>query len=287
MKPCDTLRPVASRPVFTMSTLAQLNDSRELLWNLTLRELRTKYRRSVLGWGWSLLNPLATVVIYGFVFGKLFGSTAPVGVPSGLDNFALYLLCALLPWNFFTLVQNTAMGSVLGNAGLVRKVAFPREVLPLAQVGHGIVQFGIEMSILAVVLLIFSGTVFLPWLPVTILLMLLLAMFSGGLGMALSAIGVYFRDLPYLWGILLQVWFFATPIVYPPSLLEAKLPYWAYRILSLNPMAIFSAAFRATLYDGTAPGAKSVLGLAVISFVTLFFGWKIFERLANRFAEEL
>jgi lipopolysaccharide transport system permease protein len=270
-----------------MSTLAQLNDSRELLWNLTLRELRTKYRRSVLGWGWSLLNPLATVVIYGFVFGKLFGSTAPVGEPSGLDNFALYLLCALLPWNFFTLVQNTAMGSVLGNAGLVRKVAFPREVLPLAQVGHGIVQFSIEMSILAVVLLIFSGTVFLPWVPVTILLMVLLAAFSGGLGMALSAIGVYFRDLPYLWGIVLQVWFFATPIVYPPSLLESKLPSWAYTLLSLNPMFIFSAAFRATLYDGTAPGAKSVIGLAVISFATLFLGWKIFERLAQRFAEEL
>ncbi len=143
---------MSAHPLTIMSTLAQLNSSRELLWNLTLRELRTKYRRSVLGWTWSLLNPLATVVIYGFVFGTLFGSTAPVGDPSGLDNFALYLLCALLPWNFFTLVQNTAMGSIIGNAGLVRKVAFPREVLVLAQVGHGLVQFSIEMSLLAVVL---------------------------------------------------------------------------------------------------------------------------------------
>lgn len=270
-----------------MSTIAQIHSSRELLWNLTLRELRTKYRRSVLGWTWSLLNPLATVVIYGFVFGRLFGSTAPAGDPSGLDNFALFLLCGLLPWNFFVLVQNTAMGSILGNAGLVRKVAFPREVLPLAQVGHGMVQFSIEMSLLAVVLLIF-GSPILPWLPVTIALMVLLAAFAGGLGMALAAIGVYFRDLPYLWGIVLQVWFFATPIVYAPSLLEEKIPSaWMYRLISMNPMAVFSAAFRRTLYDGTAPGALSVLALAAISFVTLLLGWKIFERLSYRFAEEL
>jgi ABC-2 type transport system permease protein len=269
-----------------MSTLTQINASRELLWNLTLRELRTKYRRSVLGWTWSLLNPLATVVIYGFVFGRLFGATAPVGDPSGLDNFALFLLCALLPWNFFVMVQNTAMGSIIGNAGLVRKVAFPREVLPLSQVGHGMVQFSIEMGLLAVVLLFFE-TAFLRWIPVTIVLMVLLAAFAAGLGMALSAVGVYFRDLPYLWGIVLQVWFFATPIVYPPSLLEDKLPTWAYNLLSLNPMFRFAEAFRATLYNGAAPGATTMLGLAVVSIVTLVLGWKIFERLANRFAEEL
>jgi len=278
---------MSAYPLTIMSTLAQLNSSRELLWNLTLRELRTKYRRSVLGWSWSLLNPLATVVIYGFVFGTLFGSTAPVGDPSDLENFALYLLCALLPWNFFTLVQNTAMGSIIGNAGLVRKVAFPREVLVLAQVGHGLVQFSIEMSLLGVVLVVF-GSPIIPWLPVTILLMVLLAAFAGGIGMALAAIGVYFRDLPYLWGIVLQVWFFATPIVYPPSLLEdADVPTWVRDVLSLNPMAVFAEAFRRTLYDGTAPGWKSVLALAVIAFTTLGIGWKIFEKLSYRFAEEL
>lgn len=269
-----------------MSTLTQINASRELLWNLTLRELRTKYRRSILGWTWSLLNPLATVVIYGFVFGRLFGAEAPPGDPSGVDNFALFLLCALLPWNFFVMVQTTAMGSIIGNAGLVRKVAFPREVLPLSQVGHGLVQFSIEMGLLAVVLLLFE-TAFLAWIPVTIVLMVLLGAFSAGLGLALSAVGVYFRDLPYLWGIVLQVWFFATPIVYPPNLLESKLPAWAYDVLSLNPMFRFAEAFRATLYDGTAPGLTTMLSLAVVSGLTLLVGWRIFGRLANRFAEEL
>lgn len=269
-----------------MSTLTQINASRELLWNLTLRELRTKYRRSILGWTWSLLNPLATVAIYGFVFGTLFGATAPEGDPSGLTNFALFLLCALLPWNFFVMVQTTAMNSIIGNSGLVRKVAFPREVLPLAQVGHGIVQFAIEVGLLTVVLLFFQRS-FLPWLPVTILLMVLLATFSAGLALALSAIGVYFRDLPYLWGIVLQVWFFATPIVYPPSLLQAQLPSWGYTVMSLNPMYRYSAAFRSTLYDGTAPSLGTLAGLTIVSFVTLYLGWKVFERLSNRFAEEL
>ncbi len=269
-----------------MSTLTQINASRELLWNLTLRELRTKYRRSLLGWTWSLLNPLATVVIYGLVFGRLFGAQAPDGDPSGVKNFALFLLCALLPWNFFVMVQTTAMGSIIGNAGLVRKVAFPREVLPLSQVGHGMAQFGIEMGLLGVVLLLFQMS-FLAWIPVTLVLMVLLAAFAGGLGLALSAVGVYFRDLPYLWGIVLQVWFFATPIVYPPSLLEDKLPEWAYNVMRLNPMFGFAEAFRATLYDGTAPGARTLLGLAAVSFVTLVAGWKIFGRLSSRFAEEI
>ncbi len=95
--------------------------SHELLWNLTLRELRTKYRKSVLGWSWSMLNPLATVAIYSFVFGHLFGAEAPKGVHSDVRAFALYLLCALLPWNFLMLVTNTGMNSLVGNAALVRR----------------------------------------------------------------------------------------------------------------------------------------------------------------------
>ena len=269
-----------------MSTLTQLRSSRELLWNLTLRELRTKYRRSVLGWAWSMLNPLATVAIYSLVFGKLLGAQAETGDPSGLDSFALFLLCGLLPWNFFALVQGLGMGALIGNAGLVRKVAFPREVLVLAQVGHGMVQFGIEMLLLAVVLII-AGSPIVPWLPVTILLMIMLAAFAAGLALALSAIGVYFRDLPYLWTIVLQVWFFATPIVYPPTLLAEQLPSWANRLLSYNPMARYCAAFRRTLYDGTAPGWLSMLALAAMSAAMLFVGWKLFERLSVRFAEEL
>jgi lipopolysaccharide transport system permease protein len=267
-------------------SLAQLSASRELLWNLTLRELRTKYRRSFLGWSWSMLNPLATVAIYGFVFGRIFGAIPPVGDPSGLHNYALYLLCALLPWNFFGMVTGLGMGALVANAGLVRRVAFPRETLVLAQILHGLVQFSIEMALLTVVLVV-AGSPMLPWVPLVILLMLLLGVFSTGVALLLAAVGVYFRDTAYLWQILVQIWFFATPIIYPATQLDGKVPGWVKDVLELNPMAQFAKAFRHLMYDATAPSLVGVGGLVVSAAVSLVVGWFVFGKLSRRFAEEL
>jgi ABC-type polysaccharide/polyol phosphate export permease len=155
-----------------------------------------------------------------------------------------------------------------------------------AQVGHGIVQFSIEMALLCTVLLI-AGSPLIAWLPATILLMALLAVFASGLAMALSALGVYFRDLPYLWTILLQVWFFATPIVYPPSLLEERAPDWINNVLKLNPMNGFVETYRRLLYDAGAPGWPTFLGLVVTSLVSLVLGWAIFHRMSRRLPEEV
>lgn len=260
--------------------------ARELLWNLTLRELRTKYRRSFLGWAWSMLNPLATVAIYGFVFGVLFDAQAPVGDPSGVESFAVFMLCGLLPWNFFALVNNLGMGAIANNAGLVRRVAFPRETLVFANVGHACVQFAIEMALLAVVLAI-VGTGYWPWIPLVLVTMVLLAAFATGFALALSALAVYFRDLTYLWAIALQVWFFATPVVYPPSLIDANAPSWAARILEQNPTSRFAEVFRAMLYDGSAPPWGSLGILALWSIAALVLGWWIFTRLARRLPEEV
>lgn len=260
--------------------------SHELLWNLTLRELRTKYRRSVLGWTWSMLNPLATVAIYSFVFGHLFGADAPEGLSSGVRAFALYLLCALLPWNFLMLVTNTGMNSLVANAPLVRKVAFPREVLVFANSLHGIVQFSIELGLLTLVLVI-AGSFFFVWIPMVIVQMALLLMFASGLALALAAGNVYFRDLGYLWQIFSQVWFFATPIVYTPDLLVERVPGWVQDVLDVNPMAAFAQGFRRTMYDGVFPGWGNLAMCSVVSFVSLLIGWVIFTKSSRRFAEEL
>lgn len=269
-----------------MSSIGNVFESRELLWNLTLRELRTKYRRSFLGWAWSMLNPLASVAIYSFVFSVLFKSTAEPGDPSGLTGFAFFLLAALLPWNFFSLVNSMGMGSVVANSGLVRRVAFPLEILVLSNVLHACVQFSIEMGIFISILLLIGAPV-VQFLPIVLMLSFLLALFGCGFGLALSAICVYFKDMNYLWGILLQVWFFMTPVVYAPTLLDGRAPEWLRKVLILNPMHAFVTAYRDTLYHGRMPSASRLILLLVASLTTLTLGWLIFKRMSRRLAEEV
>lgn len=260
-------------------------NSRELIANLTLRELRAKYRRSFLGWTWSLLNPLATVALYSFVFGKLFGSVAPVGDPSRISQFALYLLTGIIPWGFFATVTSMSTSAILGNSGLVRKVAFPRQTLVIAQVLFMVVQTAIELSLVATILLI-AGSPLLPWLPVTLVLLVCLAVFALGISLCLSVLTVYFRDLPYLWTIVIQVWFFLTPIVYNYDNIKSKLGTVPRTVVSLNPMTVFVRAFRHTLYDGTHPIPSSLLLIALYSFLSLLIGAAVFRRLNRRLAEE-
>jgi ABC-type polysaccharide/polyol phosphate export permease len=216
----------------------------------------------------------------------VFGATAPIGEPSGLNVYALYLLCGILPWGFFSQVTNLGMNALLSNASLVRKVAFARETLVISQVIFCVVQWSIEMSLLAVVLII-AGSPILPWLPVTILLMVCLAVYAAGFALALSAAAVFFRDLRYLWSILVQVMFFATPIIYTPDRLDGKLPAAIDFILTWNPMAVFILSFRHMLYGGAAPNWWEMLYLVAVSVGVFIAGWAIFARLSRRVAEEL
>ena len=260
--------------------------SRELLWNLTRRELSTRYRKSFLGWTWSLLNPLSTVAIYTFVFGVIFKAGAPMGSPSGLHVFALYLLSALIPWNFFALVTNMGQNSLLSYAGMVKKVAMDRQIIVYSQVTFAFVQFSIEMGMLLVIFAV-AGSPILPWIPMTILMMLLLGVFACGVSLALSVWTVYFRDLNYLWGIVLQMWMFATPIVYDSQLLDGRVPRIPMLLLEWNPMAVFARSFRATLYSGRGPVATDILALFISASLSLFLGVRFFKKGSRRLAEEL
>lgn len=269
-----------------MSSAAELFARRELLWNLTLREMRGRYKRSTLGWAWSMLNPLATMGIYTFVFGVVMDTRPPVGDPSGLSAYALYLLAGLLPWNFFNVSVNTGMGSIVGNGGLVKKVAFPREHLVVSVVGAGLLTFAMELVVLSVVLLV-AGNMVLPWLPLVVVAALLLAMFATGFGLALSAANVYFRDLTYLWTIVAQAWFFMTPLVYPPSVVRDRVPSWLFRIFDHAPMAVTARVFRTLVYDLRFPAWSDWGLMAAYGIASLLAGWWVFTRLEGRFAEEL
>ena len=269
-----------------MRQVAEIIRSRNLLWNLTLRELRAKYRRSVLGWGWSMLNPLSQMVVYTIVFGVIFGATARTGDPSGIEIYSLYLLSGILPWGFINLICGLGLNSLTSNAALVKKVRFARETLIFSEVLFSLVQFSIEMTLLCVVLLIF-GSPLLPWLPMLVLLMVLLAVFTSGLALILAVGAVFFRDLKYLWTIVAQVWFFSTPVIYDPQRIEEKISGFWYAVYHWNPSTAFVRSFRHLTFDGRAPDWSDLAVLVVISFASLAIGLAVFGRFCRRIAEEL
>jgi ABC-2 type transport system permease protein len=274
-----------------MSKLAELSQSRELILNLTLRELRGKYKRSFLGWTWSLLNPLSTMLIYSLVFGVILKVQIPPGQPSGLQLFPLFLLCGLLPWNFLANGMTGGMETLVGNANLIKKVYFPREVLVLATVNSWAFSFCIEMSVLAVALLV-VGNMVLPWLPLVIVVMVIEMVFVTGVALLLSVLNVYFRDTRHLIGILLSLWFYLTPIVYPVTLVPTHAHIFgvgipARTLYSVNPMVGFTEIYRNLLYDLRFPSWGQLGYVVVVAAATLAFGAFVFGRLEGRLAEEL
>ena len=250
-----------------MSYLRDIWESRELLQNLTNREVRGKYRRTALGQLWSLANPIAAILIYTFIFSFIFRLPAQVGDPSGIDNYALWLVCGLLPWLFFNRVLTVGTESLVANAGLIQKVYFPRIVLPMSLANATFFTWLLEMGVLVVALSLL-GSFVLPWLPLVALFMFVFAIFAVGLSMIFSIINVYFRDLSYLLTIVLQFWFYLTPVLYPVELVATQsdtlggllgTPITLLDIYSLNPVEGFVEIFRNLLYDNRVPDLGTVL----------------------------
>jgi ABC-type polysaccharide/polyol phosphate export permease len=274
-----------------MTRLADYAGTRELMINLTLRELRGKYKRSTLGWTWSLVNPLASVVIYSVVFSFFLRIDPPVGDPSGLDSFVLFLLCALLPWNYLANGLNASMAALVGNSNLIRKVYFPREILVVSSVVAHLVTLLIELGVLVVVLII-AGNMALPWLPVVLGLVAIQTVIVIGVGLVVSVLNVYFRDVQHFIPIALQAWFFATPIVYPlrlvpdeATVLGMEMPFgFLYR---LNPMVSLVEAYRDVFYDLRFPTLGTVGYLLAWAVALILVGLWVFSRLDRRLAEEV
>ncbi|HHW82643.1 MAG TPA: ABC transporter permease [Actinomycetales bacterium] len=277
-----------------MSIISEIKESKELLRNLTMREIKGKYKRTSLGQLWSLANPIAAMLIYSFVFQFIIRVRPDAGDPSGLNVFALWLMCGLLPWTFFTNVVNGGIGSIVGNENLVKKVYFPRSALVISNALSWFYSWSIEMVVLVIALLVFGGQPIL-WLLPTFVLMVLLAGFAIGIAMLLSIANVHFRDTQHLVGILFQVWFYANPIVYPATMVASESEklggiiggITVMDLYTLNPFYYFLEAFRNLLYDNRMPDPSTILIVVALSVGAFAIGWAVFSRHQDRLVEAL
>jgi ABC-2 type transport system permease protein len=268
--------------------------SRELLFNLTQREVKGKYKRTIFGQLWSLVNPLALMLTYSLVFAFIIRLEPPKGDPSGLDVFPLWLLCALLPWTFFSSTLSAGVGSVVANTGLVQKVYFSRIVLPLSAVASTAYNWLFEMAVLLIALSV-VGAFVLPWIPLLVVAMLLLALFGAGLALLLSVANVHFRDTQNFVNILLPIWMYLTPIIYPISLVEDQSAKYGDLVFGLsildiykfNPMENFVELFRQLMYDNRFPDGQLWLSCSIWAIVALVIGVVVFQRSEKKLAELL
>jgi lipopolysaccharide transport system permease protein len=270
-------------------------ESRELLANLTLREIRSKYKRTTLGHLWSLINPLAIMLMYTLVFSVILRSKPSTGHPSGLHVYALFLMSGLLAWSFFQNATVSGMTALITNANLLKKVYFRRDILVAAAALSFVVTFFIELGVLMAVLLGF-GAMPLPWIPLLVVAVALLLLFALGLGLLLSVANVYFRDTEHFVNLLFLLWFYLTPVLYARSLVVKAFSHphhlfgWRIPLMGLydlNPMEHFVTVFRALLYDNTWPVGTDLVWCAGSALVTMSLGILVFRRFEARITEEL
>ncbi len=257
-----------------MAIFKKLYQYRELLKTNIQKEIRGKYKGSFLGVLWSFLNPLLMVLVYAIVFPYIMRVSVP--------NYLIFLIVAIIPWNFFTTCITTGCNCVWLNGGIIKKVYFPREILPVSVICAGCINFLISCLII-LIFLIFGGiglSINILWLPLIVIIQSLLSL---GLLFILSAINVYVRDVEYLVSFVLNLLFYGTPILYTIDMFPKTLQW----VLYLNPLAHLIDAYRSIFYWQTMPNLSSIVYLFCLAILVLVTGYMIFKKLEKGFAEEL
>ena len=254
--------------------IKNLYSYREFLKTSVLKEFRGKYKKSFLGVIWSFINPLLQLLIYSLVFSFI--------MRSNVEHYTVFLVVALIPWTFFSTTINQGVGCIVQNEGIIKKVYFPREILPVSVVTSNLLNFCISCLIILGALLI-SG-IGISWhivfLPIVVLIQYI---FTLGIVLFVSSITVYIRDLEYFINVLIMLWFYLNPIVYSVDIIPDKyLP-----IFNLNPMLHILNGYRDILYYQHVPNLVNLLILAMASLVIFIVGYRAFKKFEKRFAEEL
>lgn len=247
---------------------------REMLKNMVKKDLRTRYKGSVLGFLWTFVNPLLQLVVYTVIFSNI--------MRMNIDKFYIFLFVALIPWIFFSTSLQVSTTSIIANKELVKKIYFPRIVLPVSVVVANFMNFIFAFVIIFSALIIsgigITGAVI--WLPFVLIVEFELAL---AFSILFAGLNVYFRDLEHLLGIVLMAWFYFTPVVYPVEMIPGNL----IRFFSMNPMLHIITAFRDILYYGKAPDMKMLGIIFMAGFIMLTISTAIFNRLQKNFAEEI
>ena len=253
---------------------------RGLIQTLVARDLKARYRGSVLGFFWSFINPLLLLLIYSFVFTTVLPRTGD----TKLEPYALFMFCGILPWTWFSSSILESSNVLISNGNLIKKVLFPAEVLPVVTVLANMVHFFLGLPILAAFLIYYRrplDPIELLWFPVIVLVQLVLLL---GLSLFAAALTVHFRDLKDILGNLLTLWFFATPIIYPMNEAPERFRW----LLNLNPMTHLAISYQEVLfYIGPHGHWRWLIALFAGSIGVFFAGYFVFDRLRDSFAEEV
>lgn len=258
-----------------ISRLKELYAYREMIFSLVKRDLKGRYKGSVLGFLWTFINPLLQLLVYTMVFSVI--------MRNGIEDYYLFLFVALVPWIFFSTSVSGGSSCIWAQQEMVKKIYFPREVLPLSYVMSQFVNMLLSFVVIFAVLIV-SRHVINPMallcLPVVMLVEFVLAL---GMAMLSSAVTVYLRDLEYILGIITMAWQFLTPVMYSGDMVPKELRW----VFNLNPMTSIIEAYREILYYGNVPKLDTLISATVFGVVILIIGWCVFHQLQKHFVEEL
>ena len=257
-----------------ISKIKEIYTYRHMLFTLVKQDINGRYKGSIFGFLWTLLNPLFMLLVYSIVFQFVFRSD--------IENYPIYLFICLMPWNAFNNMIGAGTTCVSNNASILKKVYFPREVLPLSVVISNTIQYFFSVVIIFIALLV-SG-VGISWYALLLPLVVLVQItFAFGLILMLSAANVYVRDVQYMMNPIMMIWMYASPILYSITMVPEKW-LWLYK---LNPMVSILQGYQNILYDQTLPDFKSLGIVFLVSIVICIIGYLIFNKLQRRFAEEV
>lgn len=267
-----------------MSAVRELWAYRNLISNLTQRELKSRYKKSILGWLWSLLNPASVLAVYTLVFGYFFKAVPPVAGNGHTTVYAVYLFAGLWVWNYFNGTVTGAISALQGSGPLLNKVYFPPACPAIANTATVLLQALIESAILLVIMIALGNV---GWTILLYpLLVLCVTLFALGIGLALSVYNVFYRDVNYLVTIGLNVLFYATPIIYPITLVESR-SETAAKIIMLNPLSRYVDWSRDVFWSLKWPSAITVVIVVLASIAVFVIGLGIFNRKSRDIAQEL